>query len=309
MNFPNIHGLNIIPIPGNIFLLKQLNPPFRFSCSDGLLILPMKGRNRQTIVLDANVEPRFVNKINKIYGPISDYICSHGHMDHIAHVHQWERIGAKIHAPKQEASNLLQLKKFYDCYGINKSVSYKDIEKFGKLNKYLSCGKVLNFNPGTTLEFENLKIKTIPLTAHSISHVGFYLKNERLLHISCLGFDKKGPEEDGFGPWYGFQQCSLKQYLKDIQYAMNLYQSNCKTLTSSHSYVVEKNDLTPFDYMRRKIKENHLRIQKSLKNSTIILKKEKTENVIQKLLKKDMFFPKEKMTGFFFFQYYSRIFE
>ncbi|TFF90235.1 MAG: MBL fold metallo-hydrolase, partial [Promethearchaeota archaeon] len=266
MNLLNIPGLEIILIKKDILLIKQLKPPFRFSCSDGLLILPKNGRNSGSIVIDANIEPRFVNKINKIFGPISYYICSHGHMDHIAHVHQWENVGAEIYAPNKEAGNLLNLWNFYRCYNFDKMISYEEIEKFGEINKYRNCRKINSYKPGRVLSFDKIDIRTIPLQGHSIGHVGFLLEEERLMHISCLGFDKKSPELDGFGPWYGFKQCSIRQYIKDIQKVRDIFHKKCKLLTSSHSYLVEENDNNPFEYMLQKIKERHMKIQKSLMN-------------------------------------------
>jgi len=299
MNLPNIPGLDIIVIKKDILLLKQIEPPFRFSCSDGLLILPTKGRNSESIVIDANIEPKYVNKINEIFGPISYYICSHGHMDHIAHVHQWENNGAEIYAPRKEAANLLNLRNFYNCYDFDKMISFEDIEKFGEINKYENSKKATSYKAGSILLFGNLHIKTIPLIGHSISHVGFFIEDEQLLHISCLGFDKKFPEDEGFGPWYGFKQCSIEQYIKDIQKVKNLFQKKCRFLTSSHSYLIRENDKTPFQYMLNKIKENHKKIQNVLKNfDDTHLKNQKIANLAKILFEKDIFFPKKKMKSF-----------
>ncbi|MHA1327278.1 MAG: MBL fold metallo-hydrolase [Promethearchaeota archaeon] len=107
MHVPEIKNLKISQVTPNIWLVHQIETPFYFSCCDGLIILPKKDRNKKTVVIDLNIEPEYVIKISEIVGPISDYICSHGHLDHIAHVHAWENIGAKIHAPYPESENLL----------------------------------------------------------------------------------------------------------------------------------------------------------------------------------------------------------
>ncbi|MHA1285546.1 MAG: MBL fold metallo-hydrolase, partial [Promethearchaeota archaeon] len=107
MNVPAINNLKISLITPDIWLIHQIKPPFYFSCCDGLIILPKEGKSKETIVIDLNIEPEYVEKIDRIIGPVSDYICSHGHLDHIAHVHAWENIGAKIHAPYPESENLL----------------------------------------------------------------------------------------------------------------------------------------------------------------------------------------------------------
>ena len=113
----SLENLKISNVTKDILLVHQNKPPFYFSCCDGLLVLPKKGRNSETIVLDLNIEPKYVQTIYKKYGPISDYVNTHGHMDHIAHVHAWEQLGAKIHAPFPESNNLLNLRQFYETFG------------------------------------------------------------------------------------------------------------------------------------------------------------------------------------------------
>ncbi len=96
INQEHIDNLQINKVTDDILLIHQINAPSHFSCSDGLLILPKKGRNYRTIALDLNIEPEHIKAINKIFGPISDYVNTHGHMDHIAHVYAWEQLGTAI---------------------------------------------------------------------------------------------------------------------------------------------------------------------------------------------------------------------
>ncbi|MFX0070175.1 MAG: MBL fold metallo-hydrolase [Candidatus Hermodarchaeota archaeon] len=295
MLFPKIENLQTTEVTEDILLVHQIKTPFYFSCCDGLLVLPKKGRNENTIALDLNVEPNLVEKVNYIYGPISDYICSHGHMDHIAHVHAWEDLGAKIHGPNPEAQNLTNLRNFYKCYNWDEMIKYSLIEKFGELNKYHNCNKVQTFEPGDKLKFGEFEFETIPLTGHSISQVGFYLPIEQILHISCLGFDQTKPGANGFGPWYGFKQCSISQYIEDINKTEIMFLEGAKYLTSSHAYVVKNPDKTPFEYMRGKIKENQHKVDTALMN---IKPTQNFEIKIKQLLKMDIFFPKRKMNGF-----------
>ena len=67
------------------------------------------------------------------------------------------------------------------------------------------------------MKFEDFEIETISFKAHSEGFIGLYLPNEKILHISSLGFDQPEPGVDGFGPWYGNKKCSLEQYQKDIE--------------------------------------------------------------------------------------------
>lgn len=292
MSLSEIENLQIRPVTEDILLIHQIKTPYYFSCCDGLLILPKEGRNEHSIVLDLNIEPEYINKINEIYGPISNYICSHGHMDHIAHVHGWESIDAKIYGPKPEGKNLISFSAFYDCFEWKEAVNIDILKEFAENNKYKTCENVRLFDPGYKFKFENLEIETIPFKGHSKSHVGFLLPTEKIFHISCLGFDQPEPGVKGYGPWYGFKQCSISQYLDDIDKAEFIFLKGAEFLTSSHSYIVKYPDKTPFEYMRKKIKENQKKVDKAFLNLKPI---QDFEEIVRRLLKKDIFFPKKKM--------------
>ena len=151
------------------------------------------------------------------------------------------------------------------------------------------------FYSGETFQFGNFEIETISLPGHSKAHIGFLLPIERVLHISCLGFDKPNPEKEGFGPWYGFKETSISQYLEDINMAEEIFLKRARFLTSSHSYIVENPDLSPFEYMRNKIKNNQEKVDKAL----IDLNRTQTSetNALSYLLAMDLFFPKSRLEG------------
>ena len=295
MHIPQISNLDINYITNGVLLVHQKKTPFYFSCCDGIIILPKIARNNTAIALDLNIEPSLIDKINKSFGPFENYVCTHGHMDHMAHVHHWEKMGAIIYAPQPESSYLLDLHNFYEGFGFNEELDFKIIEKFATSNKYSPCQEVTPFKLGGKLKFENVLIETIPLTGHSRGHSGFLISNDKILHISCLGFDKPDPNSDGFGPWYGFNECSISQYLKDIDLVENLFLNKAKYLTSSHSYIIKHPDTTPFIYMREKIKENQTKVDRAL----MFLKTRKDNEInMEELLDMDIFFPKKKLNGF-----------
>ncbi|MHA1194012.1 MAG: MBL fold metallo-hydrolase, partial [Promethearchaeota archaeon] len=247
----------------------------------------------KTVILDLNIEPHLINQINDLYGPISDYVCTHGHMDHIAHIYQWESIGAKIHAPIPEHACLLDLHNFYEGFQFNEALNFSMIAKFGELNGYNACKEVHPFNPGKSFFFDEFEIKTIPFLGHSKAHIGFLLPQDKIIHISCLGFDQMKPGVDGFGPWYGFNECSIDQYFKDIDLAQSIFLEQTEILTSSHSYIIKNPDITPFLYMREKIVKNQ-----NIIDQAILSLKPKSEVSLKDFLKMDLFFPKKKMDKF-----------
>lgn len=292
----HIENLQIREIVNDILLIHQIKTPYYFSCCDGLLILPKEGRNSNAIALDLNIEPKYIQAINSRFGPVLEYACTHSHMDHIAHVHEWERLGATIWAPHPESGCLLDLYNFYENFGFNETMDYSVVEQFGKLNGYQSCSKVNIFKPGNALKFESLELKTIPLIGHSKAHVGFLLSADKIFHISCLGFDQPKPGVDGFGPWYGFKECNLSQYSNDIDMAEELFLKHAEFLTSSHAYISKCPDTSPFDYMRDKIKKNQLKVDQAIEKLELIPASE--DLIVKELLKMDIFFPKSKMKNF-----------
>ncbi|KKN35374.1 hypothetical protein LCGC14_0784270 [marine sediment metagenome] len=296
MAIPKIDNLEFREVTNNIFLVHQIKTRSLFSCCDGLLVLPKKDRNKTTIALDLNIEPKYIASINELYGPVSHYICSHCHFDHTSHVYTWEELGAIIHAPIPEAHYLLDLHKFYIGFGFDESLDYDIIESFGKLNGFQICKRVHPFEPGDSLRFEEFNLHTIPFQGHSKAHVGFLLNSEQILHISCMGFDKISPDMDGFGPWYGFKHCSISQYLEDITRAESIFLNDAKYLTSSHSYIVHKPNIHPFDYMRKKIYNNQRKVENALRS--LNLHQTTEDKLVKQLLSIDLFFPKKKLKGF-----------
>ncbi|MFW9999222.1 MAG: MBL fold metallo-hydrolase [Candidatus Hodarchaeota archaeon] len=296
MFLPKIGNIDIRKVTEDILLIHQKKTPFLFSCCDGLLILPKEGRNNSTLALDLNIEPKYIKAINNIYGPVSNYVCTHAHVDHTCHIYAWEQSGTIIHAPSPEAKYLIDLHNFYRGFGFDEVMDYSTVVKFGELNGFQNCKQVKSFEPGESLNFENLRMNTISFPGHSKAHIGFFLPKEKVFHISCLGFDKPKPEIDGFGPWYGFKQASIQQYLEDINRAESIFLNDARYLTSSHSYIVKNPDTHPFEYMRTKIENNQNHVDQALKTSNSMKKSE--DEAVRKLLKMDLFFPKKKLKDF-----------
>ncbi len=296
MQLSKIPNLNIQQVTDDILLIHQKKASALFTCCDGLIVLPKKNRNENTILIDLNLEVKHAKQINEVFSPISDYVCSHTHLDHYSHVHAWEELGANIYAPFPEYDHLLGHEILLRKFGF---LDYLDLsvgESFIKYNGYQKCHNVIPFDPGSSLKFDDFEIKTIHFPGHSFGHVGFFLPEEKIFHISCLGFDQLKPGVDGFGPWYGFRTNSLDQYDKDIDLAEKIYLEKASFLTSSHSYIVKHPDTTPFEYMRRKINENQQKVDNAVNSLEKIPKT--YEDLIKKLLDMDLFFPKHKMRGF-----------
>ncbi len=291
-----IDNIQISPVTDDVLLVHQIDTSAStFASSDGLLILPKPGRNTKTVALDLNIEPDYVRAVHKEYGPVSHYINSHGHVDHTSHVHAWEELGTTIHAPIPEAGFLVDLREFYQGFGWNERFSFSTIEEFSRLVLWHACKNVTAFTPGDVLTFEGLSIETIPFPGHTSGHTGFLLPAERILHISCLGFDQLSPGADGFGPWYGFRQCSIPVYFKNIDLAESVFLEKADYLTSSHAYIVKRPDTAPFAYIRNKINDRQETVIRALETLEPRLP---VEYQINRLVEMDLIYQKKKMEGY-----------
>ena len=293
----SLNNLNIEEIIPDIYFIHQIKASAYFTRCDGLLFMPRDMGNLNPVIIDLNLEPKYIQiiydafKLNQ-YSKL-DYICSHGHMDHISHVSKWEELGASIHFPFPHQNNLVSLDAFLEDFGFLKVLNKPIAEILGSLNHYEPCKRIPNvFRPGDVLTFDNLEIQTIPLEGHSLGHVGFFFPVEKLFHISCLGFDLQKPGDDQFGPWYGFEECSLELYNKNIDEAENIFLNSSDILTSSHSYIVREKNSEPFEYMRRKIMQNQKKIMNAVQDYN---EKGKKSDLIDYLLSLDLIFPKSKM--------------
>ena len=293
----SLENLNIEEIIPDIYFIHQIKASAYFTRCDGLLFMPRNNQNLNPVIIDLNLEPEYIQKINDVfklnqYSKL-DYICSHGHMDHISHVSKWEELGAIIHFPFPHQNNLISLDAFLEDFGFLKELNKPIVEILGSLNHYVPCKRdPIVFQAGDILTFDKLEIQTIPLEGHSRGMVGLFFPIEKLIHISCLGFDLQKPGGDQFGPWYGFEECSLKLYYENIDTVEKIFLNSSDILTSSHSYVVREKNCEPFDYMRRKIMQNQKNILNAVQDYN---EKGLNGDLIDYLLSLDLIYPKNKM--------------
>jgi hypothetical protein len=292
-------NLSITEITPDVLLVHQIKASQRFTRSDGLIFLPDMKQSSLPIIIDLNIEPPYIHQVfDKYIKDVSKnsfiYIASHTHLDHSAHVYYWERLGAKIYAPLPHSLRLMDKQRLIRELGFNQAENGYG-EQFVDTMGFCECSQVQSFQPGDTLKFGKFNIETIPFNGHSVGHIGFFFPIINLFHISCLGFDILNPNTDGFGPWYGFEECNLPQFKKDIDIAEKIFLEKGNILTSSHSYIVTEKTRFPFEYMRKKIEGNHKKIKKIIQESPFSLKEVSIQKIMEYLLSIDLFFPKKKM--------------
>jgi len=321
----NSESMWITPLRDNIFHIAQKATQRRFSSCDGLLCLPDNYSTNQVdpldqadkakpidqvksveiedpiIVLDLNLEtPCFDEIIERFHlnqAPKIEYYVSHGHMDHIANVWQWERLGANIHLPAPYPSEFLTDSLVFLSHF--RFAEYSTLESGHMLcssNSFHPCKRPAHtYIPGEPIRHGKWDIQTLPLFGHGQGHTGFFFPRREILHMSCLGYDLRSPDDKGFGPWYGFPDCSLPEYWKNIADMEQKFLIECQDpiLTTSHATVLTEKTAFPFTYMREKIISTHQKIRDISKTHGL----ETTNEVewVKAMIPHDPLFPKKKM--------------
>ncbi|MHA1674125.1 MAG: MBL fold metallo-hydrolase [Promethearchaeota archaeon] len=312
-------SLEITHLRENVYHITQTTSQGRFSSCDGLLCLPSNSNDSHVVILDLNLEPPFITEVFQTFNLAQyeriDYFISHAHMDHIANVWKWEELGANIFLPSPFPSNiLLNPLNFLKHFHFEDYVSLATGYKLCETNGFHPCRQLAkSYSPRDLLPIDSIKltIMSIPLYGHSIGHTGYLFPDLAIVHISCLGYDLRHPynldntdypKNLGFGPWYGFPDCSLSQYWADISKIeekfeeFNQEDQLIPILTSSHAHVIRGNATKVFDYMRQKIMKLHEKIRTLLRDLNL-LDLQDEEKILEILLKKDIIFPKRKMQG------------
>lgn len=298
-------GLTITPLDEETFHISQQKSSKRFSTCNGILYLPQTTDDPTAMIIDLNLEPKYIEEVIQSFHlkqnyPTWNYYVSHTHMDHIANVWKWEELGARIHISElYPADFLCDPNNYLQRYNFIEKVGRENGFKFVRNNGFQSCKhKAHQFKqllPTSTSE--KSLIIPIPLNGHGRGHTGFYLPKNRILHLSCLGFDLREPGAHGFGPWYGLPDCSLGIYWQNIkdmeEFARDIIEN--PIITSAHGYVIHGYEELPFQYMRQKILDRHHQIREISAQNHLDPKNE--EEWISRLLEEDLIYPKKKMHG------------
>ncbi len=310
-------SLEITHLRENVYHITQTASQGRFSSCDGLLCLPSNPNDSHVVILDLNLEPPFITEIFQSFNLAQytriDYFVSHAHMDHIANVWKWEELGAKIFLPSPFPSILLlDPLNFLTHFHFEDYVSLTTGYKLCETNGFHPCQQpAKSYSPGDPLPIDSFthSIMSIPLYGHSIGHTGFLFPDLAIIHISCLGYDLRhpynpdhtdDPNNSGFGPWYGFPDCSLSQYWTDISKIEEKFEEllqkdpDYPILTSSHAHVIRGKATKAFDYMRQKIMVNHQNIRTKVQDLNFS-DCQQEEKIMENLLLEDIIFPKRKM--------------
>jgi len=201
------------------------------SCSG--VIVNSKG----SFVIDTNMgSEETVNFLTQEKPDIA--VISHYHLDHST----WgrdiaENTDAEILIPRGEENYLTDLEYFLDNtaepFGLREqwreftlnTTMYRPIEDFS------------TYSGGGTIDFGGVEVQVIATPGHSPRHSSFYFPEGEILFTGDMGIDR-------FGPWYGWIECDLMQFIESI---LRLKGMKVRTLLTSHGGIVAKDIPAAFE--------------------------------------------------------------
>jgi glyoxylase-like metal-dependent hydrolase (beta-lactamase superfamily II) len=205
--------------------IVYLEPPLneKFPCAGVMLT------GSPTILIDANMGRRETVALLKSTDP-QIAIISHYHSDHSnwgALVARHSR--AELFVPEGE-ERYLQDFRFFVAQNVGGSALVDQWETFSRntmryeaLKAFSNYGDLQRFTSG------QVTVESIRTPGHSPSHSAFYIPSEKLLFTGDIGL---GP----FGPWYGWRDCNIYQFVESI---LRLKSLGAKTLLTSHDGIIK----------------------------------------------------------------------
>jgi hydroxyacylglutathione hydrolase len=180
------------------------------------------------IFIDTNMGPLQTRELLDQEKP-DIVIVSHYHLDH-AIIGPWTKAysPAELMVPEGEEKYLTDLDHFLK----NTIGPHDQIDKWVNfINKDINYSKIEDFSihsHGMELRSGDITVKCIRGAGHSPSHTSFYIPEAKVLFASDIGL---GP----FGPWYGWLDCDLKEYIKSIQLLRSL---DVDTILTCHDGII-----------------------------------------------------------------------
>lgn len=162
----------------------------------------------------------------------SSAIVTHYHIDHAAWLHQAKAVGGiDLYAPESEIACLdgwegflahtagpLGKRDFWQSW-IKSNTEFRPIEG---LKPYTA-----DYLPFADI---GVDMEVIPTPGHSPGHSSFYFPGEQVLFCGDLGADR-------FGPWYGWPDCDLQEFVNSL---LRIKELPIKLLLTSHGGVIEE---------------------------------------------------------------------
>jgi len=195
-----------------------INPKFP-SCNSLLI------EDKRVALIDTGLGIDWIRKILKEI-EIDILINSHTHPDHAAANYIISGItSAQIYVPEQEKGNtksLDDMKKKLGVWGKYIEPSWDKIILEG--TGFKESERETPFGEGHIFDLGKTQLEAVHTPGHSPGHFCFLIRDQELFFASDLGLDS-------FGPWYGYLDSNISQYLYTIEKVRKI---KIKRTISSH---------------------------------------------------------------------------
>ncbi|MFH1481325.1 MAG: MBL fold metallo-hydrolase [Pseudomonadota bacterium] len=128
-----------------------------------------------------------------------------------------------------------------------------DMLHFKEVHQFRSYDRDSNFR------LNSIKMELIRTSGHSPSHTSFWFPEEKIIFSGDMGIDR-------FGPWYGWADCDLRDYIESL---MRLKSLEAKVLLTSHGGIIHKNIEDSFTHCLREILHREDRIGEMLEKGRL----------------------------------------
>ncbi len=215
-----------IPISGPFeYLVPAAEARASFLGCCGLLI-----GDRLTGVIDGNMGPP---ETTGFLESVSPDVCvvSHFHVDHSRWAHEAASMpGVTVRGPEEEWRYLADVDHFIERCGLPDPALASAWREW--LTGFAGLEPVPSAVPlpaGERLDFGRTAIEVVAAGGHSPGHQAYWDRASRVLFCSDIGVDR-------FGPWYGWRDANLEEYVRSIH---RLAALGARILATSHGGIIE----------------------------------------------------------------------
>lgn len=220
-------ALERVPINDRLTYLvasKEAQAAFLGCC--GLMV-----RDARVAIIDGNMGPRETPDMLAREKP-DVCVVSHFHVDHSRWGHEASQVeGVTLHVPEAEMRYLTDVDHFVERCGMpdpEMAVQWR-----AWLTEFMGLRPVpdaVGLAPGEIIDLGKTKIEVIDAAGHSPGHQAYWIEEEKILFCVDIGVDS-------FGPWYGWKDARLDEYVRSI---WRLADKDARVLVTSHGGVIEE---------------------------------------------------------------------
>jgi hydroxyacylglutathione hydrolase len=197
-----------------------------FSSCSGVMI-----ESRKKVWIDMNLGPEDTPKLLKQEQP-DTCIITHYHLDHSVwtrHVKAYSDASVWVPGIEEKCLTSLDYVIEHTAGVLGKGALWQDfvVNTLG----YRELTEYYCYDTTTSFRDDIPEMVLIDTPGHSPGHTSFYFPDEKLLVSGDMGLDR-------FGPWYGWADCSILDFVHSI---LQLDGLEIKTVLTSHGGVVNNN--------------------------------------------------------------------